>query len=389
QKKMSSSPNISPFTRFNASRGSSRSSFSSIPSPPRRPASAPGVLRPATRRARSSSTPFHPPPLTPHRTVRYTSYPFPRTDLLRTDIPPEPIETPALFEVIQLIFRDAEGNVVVQMPVEHQEFDARLDAARETLTVEESVILLSMSAEPKKQRSTDVESLVTAFEFTPGDIELRALHAFEDGALYAVFGIAQGKGKEEEKGLLGKAKATMQDGFYAGLMLSSPLRDMLMPASEVTSEGRGEVGSGETQGTKYKFDSMHLLVPRHLLNTRWTAMSLLKTFHRIDTLEFQNLRESYGVYSRIWGWNGQKERGDLGGLITHAMVSVKQDYLRRFHDAIKRFGGDEKAMKEEWRQQVSKFVKPECIREREAGNLQSGGALAEIEASNIHVDLDV
>ncbi|KAI5291699.1 hypothetical protein KEM54_001669 [Ascosphaera aggregata] len=277
---------------------------------------------------------------------------------------PEPTDTPALFHNIQVVFRGPEDNVVEHFPRHNQEFDCQLQPSKEQFVLREVItpqeVAEASKADEKPANGLDeTGSLTTSFPFTAANVLLRSLHTFEDGSLYLVFHIGPAFCiKPLQK----------QNGFFSSMRSRSPLKDRL------TAEGK-------------PYDTMHVLIPRQLIDPKWTSIVLLKVFRRLRNSDFHKLRQMYQQYARTWNWSGQKEGGTVERPPSNASVDIKCNYLERYRGVLHHFakGG----MKESWRQEVLRFGKSEQERIQEAGMPTRPESLAEIQAAMLQVELGI
>ncbi|KAI5307040.1 Guanine nucleotide-binding protein alpha-2 subunit [Ascosphaera pollenicola] len=279
---------------------------------------------------------------------------------------PEPINTPALFSHIQIVFRDAQDHVVEHFPKQNQEFDCRLQLPEDQFILREVItpapVAAAHEAEGKPAvMGLDDESgtLCTSFPFTPREIVLRSLFTFDDGSLYIVFYVTPDFTiKPLQK----------QNGFFSSMRLRSYLKDTLL-------------------AEKRPYDTMHVLIPRQIINIKWTPVVILKIFRKIRISEYHELRQMYYQYSREWNWTGQKEGGTVERPPAGSLVDIKFDYLTRVRAVLQRFskGG----LKESWKSEVLQSRKSDQERDEEA-DMQTGvEPIAEIEAAMLQVELSI
>lgn len=279
---------------------------------------------------------------------------------------PEPINTPALFNHIQIVFRDVNDNVVEHFPKQNQEFDCRLQLSYDQFILRE-VIAPAPIAKANRANgkaavpglNDDPGTLCTSFPFTPAEVVLRNMYTFDDGSLYLVFFFPPNFTiKPQQK----------QNGFFSSMRLRSFLKDLLLVDSR-------------------PYDTMHVLIPRQFINIKWTPIVLLKVFRKIRISEYHDLRQIYQQYSREWNWTGQKEGGTVERPPAGRLIDIKFDYLTRYHAVMQRFAKD--GLRRNWRNEVLQFMKTEKERNLEA-NMQTGGEpIAEIEAAMLQVELSM
>ncbi|KAI5287391.1 hypothetical protein KEM52_001609, partial [Ascosphaera acerosa] len=291
-----------------------------------------------------------------------------------------------------LLFRDAGGRLIAHFPWRDQDLAAHLVATAESLVLEETVHLRQGSADgtsaPRSGGgsggasvpSTQTESLRTTFPLTPDNVQLQSLTVLRDGSPYLIFTRPLASDATSAAGTIRPAQT--QAGFFSSMRLRSHLQDVLHCPTAAQQQRRHQHellrllhGAHALARRRPGWPTMHLLIPRQMLDVRWTPLVLLRMFRRISAVEFAELKGLFREYARLWRWDGRREgfvavgaaideTGEAGvtrvssDASTRARrhpstsaVRVKRDFLEQTHAVLEQFAVDG-GLSEQWQSEV-------------------------------------